>query len=361
MQLSEHRSPPPEAFRGFIEGIQNLHDYLRTNAGERLKDAKKQFDESLAADPNFAPAQYYKAIVLTHAREADAAIELLEGLNRESTSFRAEVLYNLAFAYARKYRYDLFRKSLALLDEAQKAVGNYTFWGVTLGPKRLDLVLLIKAMRAFVMAAFAGRQYGHSEDFEQRRVELLPKAEKLAKSVLADRRLTKLTAETRTAVEVEAHNAAGIANMRMGQYSRQFVEDAAFYWNLSKQQYRAALELHSRDVRVLDNLSTLSLMRACHAKRRGQLEDVCAYGAEARDYEDRAISFNPHDRFRWLNLARAYVLLAEWEKASIAATRILEEPGVPMEGEVEVIKDAIRGRDVTLILEKYPTEEKSPA
>src|SRR5437870_8344784 len=52
---------------------------------------------------------------LTHARKADDAIGLLEGLRRDDPRFKAEVLYNLAFAYARKYKYDLFKRALELL------------------------------------------------------------------------------------------------------------------------------------------------------------------------------------------------------------------------------------------------------
>src|ERR1051326_439299 len=140
MQLSEHNSTAPEAFRGFLEGVRSLQDYFRTNAGERLVEAEKQLTKSLAVDPDFAPARYYKAIVLTHARKADEAISLLESLNQDDSSIKAEVLYNLAFAYARKYKYDLFKKSLELLAEAKKSVPRYAFLGLPLSTKRPDLV-----------------------------------------------------------------------------------------------------------------------------------------------------------------------------------------------------------------------------
>jgi hypothetical protein len=49
----------------------------------------------LAADPDFAPAQYYKAVVLTHARKANDAVLLLEELAKREPPFKLEVLYNL--------------------------------------------------------------------------------------------------------------------------------------------------------------------------------------------------------------------------------------------------------------------------
>jgi hypothetical protein len=265
----------------------------------------------------------------------------LESLNQEDSPIKAEVLYNLAFAYARKYKYDLFKKSLDLLDEAVKSVPRYKFLGLSFKTKRPDLVLLIKAMQAWVMAAFSGRPYEQeSKEFEQRRVEFLPKAEKLAKSVLEDRRLNKLAPDARTAVKVEAHNAAGIAYMRVGQYSKQFKKGANQYWQLSEGHYKAALALHAQDVRVLDNLTTLNLLRACYAQIHNQPDDVKVYASEARDTAERAISLNERDRFRWLNLTRAYALLGEWQKASEKADHILEEPGVPMEKAVAALKVA---------------------
>src|SRR2546423_7266406 len=173
MQPSNHTSLRPEAFRGFLEGVQNLQNYLRTNQSSSLQAAEQQFDISLEFAPDFAPARYYKAIALTHARKADDAISLLEGLRRDDPRFKSEVLYNLAFAYARKYKDELFEKSLALLDEAYKSA-HHTFLGVPVSAKRLDLVLLIKAMRAWVMAVFGGRPVGRKDDFPERRIKFLP-------------------------------------------------------------------------------------------------------------------------------------------------------------------------------------------
>src|SRR5437667_9965629 len=103
MQVSKYKGPTPEAFRGFLEGVQYLRDYLVSNEGEKLISAERQLTESLNRYPDFAPAKYYKAIVLTHERKAEGAITLLEELRQSRLRFKAEVLYNLAFAYARKY------------------------------------------------------------------------------------------------------------------------------------------------------------------------------------------------------------------------------------------------------------------
>src|SRR5215213_1629628 len=100
MQLPEYKGPTPEAFRGFIDGVQSLRAYLETNNGEKLVKAEQQLSESLVADPYFIPAKYYKAIVLTHERRSNEAIPLLEQLREVDPPFKAEVLYNLAFAYS---------------------------------------------------------------------------------------------------------------------------------------------------------------------------------------------------------------------------------------------------------------------
>src|SRR6266478_2051945 len=138
MQLAEDFQPTPRALRGFIEGVQSLRRYLETNEGKSLEEAEAQLCASLAADPSFKPAQYYQAIVLTHARKTDEAIKLLEMLSLANPPFKAEVLYYLAFAYSREYDYDLFKKALAVIDNAEQ-LASYRLFGWSLGARRSDL------------------------------------------------------------------------------------------------------------------------------------------------------------------------------------------------------------------------------
>ena len=53
----------------------------------QLAEADKCLSQAMDSDPDFLPAQYYKSIVLTHERKADAAIQLLEGLLKKESSF----------------------------------------------------------------------------------------------------------------------------------------------------------------------------------------------------------------------------------------------------------------------------------
>lgn len=343
MPHSEYKTSTPEAFRGFIEGVQNLQDYLQSNNGEKLDNAERLLSESLAFDPAFAPAQYYKAIVLTHGRKPDDAITLLEGLNRDNSPYKAEVLYNLAFAHARKYQYESFKRALELLDEAQRSA-SWRLMGLSLKTERPDLLLLIKAMRAWVMAAFAGREYGKKQDFEKRQRELLPECIALAKSVLTDPRRESFPLESQIAIEVEAHNAAGIAYMRMGQRFQLFEEgkagssswfgrksdllgkSAENYWKLADENFTAALRVHPADVRVLDNVETLNLIQACYAMINGDEEAARSFSETAKKTAQTAISHNPHDRFRHYNLAKALALLGDWDAAGQAIQDLIAEP-----------------------------------
>jgi tetratricopeptide (TPR) repeat protein len=349
MPPSENRTPKPEAFRGFVEGVHNLQDYLRSNNGDRLATAEEFLNQSLVADPDFAPAQYYQAIVLTHARKPDAAIRLLEPLSQKSEPYRAEILYNLAFAYAKKYKYDLLKKSIETLGEAYTSAERQ---------QRTDIVLLVQAMQAWTFAVFAGRDYKHPEDFEQRQRTFLPKAVETATSVLADSRLPSISSDSRLAVEVESHNAAGIAYMRMGQYSVLFEKSPEQYWKLAQSHYDSALDKHPRDVRVLDNISTLKLIQGCDSLAGNHDERAREFFECAKSTAQLAIAYNPHDRFRHYNQARACAFLGQWDEALSIAEKILEEPGEVAEQQVNGLKDAIQQRDISPIAELLRTRRR---
>lgn len=398
MQFSEYPGPSPEAFRGFLEGVKNFQEYLRTNEGDKLVVAEEKLGESLSATPGFPAAQYYQAIVLTHARNEAVARTLLENLLSENagTQFRAEVLYNLAFAYAREYDYKLFSKSLSSVDEAyylaHRHWGNFLFKA-----KRPDLVFLILAMRAWVMAVFGGRSYGNAADFQERRQELLPGSAALSQAILSSPRLKGLSPETRRAVAVESHNAAGIAFMRMGQYAAQFksagVDDpllprsftaknhywlmydlprlevrgsdllgkpAKDYWELALKHYSDALQIHPRDVRVLDNISTLSLIQACYFWDPDH-DAALRFSEQAKEKALLAISYNRHDRFRHNNLARAEVLLGNWDAAKAACKETLKERGKVTDDSVAELLQAIDETKVQPVLEAYPNLVELPA
>ena len=350
MLVTPDRIPGPEAFRGFVEGVQNLQEYLRTNASSRLEDAEEQFNESLAADPDFVPSQYYKAIALTHARRAEEAIQILKGLNQEDVGFKIEVLYNLAFAYTKTYTYENVDLGLKAITDAEQ---------LAIEQQRVDLRLLAAALKAFVTSVFGSFLFKHPDDFVQRQKKYLPEALSLAESVLSDPGLESLEKETRLAVRVEANGAAGIALMYMGLYSANFDESTDDYWQRAQSYYEAALRLHPRNVRVLDDLATLQFFRLCRAIEQDRSDDAKVFAREAQDTETRAISYHQHDRFRFTLLARVLALMGEWDQAEVEAKRVLDEPGAISDEDALKLIDLIKKRDMAPIREKYRTQEKS--
>src|SRR5215467_3283490 len=107
MKHSAPRMPDPDALFAFVEGVHRLDEYLRENNGRKLSEADELLTKAYSTDPSFNLAAYYRGIALTHLRKTDAAIEVFEELKNSSVPFKTEVLYNLGFAYAKKYRYDL--------------------------------------------------------------------------------------------------------------------------------------------------------------------------------------------------------------------------------------------------------------
>jgi tetratricopeptide (TPR) repeat protein len=347
MNVLDYSPKDPRAFRGFVEGVQRLSAYLETNSGDELTEAEKYLTQAINSDPQFLPAQYYKSIVLTHARKSDDAIRLLEHLLDENAPFRTEILYNLAFAYAKKYKYESIAKSIDLVSKAKQSATTQ---------RRTDLVLLLSAIQAWIFAVFAGREYKHPDDFERRKREYLPQARKIADSVLRDRRLRKIPSETQAAVTIEAHNAAGIALMRTGQFSSLFPDLKDSAWKMSLEHYLSALAIHPHDVRVLDNISTLKLIQASKAIRDGSIDHAKKFAADARDRAKQAISYNPNDRFRHYRLSQSQYLLGNLEGVHQAALRALDEPGEVSEDRIRALLDAKNTEDVSLILEQYPTD-----
>ena len=332
------------AFRGFVEGVRKLNAYLESNVGGQLSEAEQFLTQAIDSDPDFLPAQYYKSIVLTHERKSDDAIRLLEQLLSRNPPFRTEILYNLAFAYAKKYKYEPLANSIELIA---KALGGAK------AEKRTDLILLLTAIQAWIFAVFAGRDYKHLDDFDKRRREYLPRAISLTQSVLKDPRLSELPSDTKAAVTVEAHNAAGIALMRIGQFSSLFPEQKDSAWPLASDNYLAALSVHPHDIRVLDNISTLRLLEASRAIRDGHPTDAAKYATDARNRALEAISLNPADRFRHYRRAQAEYLLGNLDAVHDAARIALNQPGEVSEPKIRALLDAQTAEDVSLVLNEY--------
>ncbi len=346
MPALDHTPKDPRAFRGYVEGVRRLNNYFESNDGEQLEEAERQLTQSVEWDPGFLPAQYYKSVVLAHARKSDGAIQLLEQLLARDAPFKAEILYNLSFAYAKKYKYESVSKAIVLAQRAEEFAER---------DKRADLILLSSAMRAWIFAVFGGRDLRHEADFEKRQREYLPRSIKLAESVVRDKRLHRLPDQTRAAVLVEAHNAAGVGYMRICQFPSRFLEQKD-PWSAASRHFLAALAVHPRDVRVLDNLTTLNLIQASKAIRREDFEEARRLELETRDRAREAISYNPHDRFRHYRLAQAEYLLGNLEAARTAAESALSEPGEVSDEKLRRFFDVRDTSDIVFIIEQYPTE-----
>src|SRR5260370_11725576 len=194
MNSLDHAPKNARAFRGFVEGVRKLNAYLESNVGGQLAEADQYLSQAIDSDPDFLPAQYYKSIVLTHERKSDDAIRLLERLLSKNPPFRTEVLYNLAFAYAKKYKYESLTKSVELVAKALQGAK---------AQKRTDLILLLSAIQAWIFAVFAGRDYKHLDDFDERKREYLPRTIAITNSVLKDARLPELPTDTKAAITVQ--------------------------------------------------------------------------------------------------------------------------------------------------------------
>jgi tetratricopeptide (TPR) repeat protein len=146
--------------------------------------------------------------------------------------------------------------------------------------------------------------------------------------------------------------------MRMGQYSVLFEKSSEEYWDLAQSHYDSALAKHPRDVRVLDNISTLKLIQGCDSVAGNQDESAREFFERAKGTAQLAIAYNPHDRFRHYNRARACALLGQWDEAMSVADEILKQPGEVSEQQVGGLKDAIRTRDISSIAELLRTRRR---
>ncbi len=355
MLVNPYKIREPEAFRGFVEGVQSLQLYMRTNASAQLEEAEEQLNDALAVEPDFAAAQYYKAVALIHGRHAEEAAKILERLNQEEVPFKIEVLYNLAFAYGKTYRYTQVNLALETIEEAEELATEQ---------HKPDLQLMAKALRAWVKAVLGAYPFYHIEDaqereadFQKRQKKYLPEAVELADSVLRDSASKSFSAEASLAARVEANNAAGGALMYMGVHSARFGESTEELWKRAEAYYDDALQLHPRNVRVLDDKATLYLMRACRAMRQEKAQEAKQFGRTAREIQDRSLRYHRHDRFRYYQLAQILAVLEEWDQAKIEAEHILKEPGAVSPQSAEKLLTLIDAHDRDAIAKKYQTEE----
>jgi tetratricopeptide (TPR) repeat protein len=340
-----HQGPPtlsPEAFRWFVEGLERFQDYGRTDSGTDLNRAAKAFDEALTADPNFDPARFHKALVLTDQRKADEAIRILEDLNRPDVPYQIEVCYSLAYAYSRKYELASFRLADQRLEQAE-----------TLGKNRgrRDVVLLARALRVFLYALFGGQMAGNRESFETRKRKYLPLAVEEGEKLLQDRELSTLDDAKRRAVLLEVHNGLGIAYMRMGRSSVLFSQREDELWGEAEKHYNACLSMQPRSANVLSNLGTLRLLQGHSLYKADDRAGAEELYRGAQFLYRKVLDINPFDRFYHYRLSQLSVLLGNWEEAARFFESGQAQPGAVAEQRFEALRRAISERNADILRE----------
>jgi len=219
--------------------------------------------------------------------------------------------------------------------------------------------LLIDAMKAWLMAVYGGLELRKADNFDWRKEKFLPESAKRADSALKNEKLKDVAPETARTVRVESNNAAGIAFMYMGKYASLLGKETESCWKTSEEYYQAARRLHPQDVRVLDNLATLLLMRASLAWRDNQLKEIENHGRAAEKLILEALAYNTHDQFRHRLHARACALLLDKEGALAAVKQMRYEPGVFKPEDIDALEAAINASTLAALFE-LPEEKKLP-
>jgi tetratricopeptide (TPR) repeat protein len=372
MAPKEFLTADAEAFSSFVQGRALFQEYLGNGSGEELNEARDHFATATARDPEFDIAKLYLAVTQTELRDSAEAIPALQQLIQKGR-FLPEAHLQLAYAYTKRYREVDYPAAAAELDQADHAArtGN-----------RDDLIDLIKAYRVFLLAVRGGREKGLPPE---KRAEYLDEAVTLGTDLLKCA-LTVESRQQRLAVQFEVHNAIGIALLRLGELCEQgfarllqtkrtddknapplkhsSVVDSdppstSRYWQESENNFREALALRPRSVRVLQNLALLYLDRGDRAQeesRKSRHEGGQKASLEARRFYEAAIDFvtqsiklNPFDQYPHYQLASLSIKLGDWEAARKSFESGLAQKGaVPAESWAK-IKDAIESRDASKI------------
>jgi tetratricopeptide (TPR) repeat protein len=341
MPLSDQLTANPNAFRQFLEGVERFQAYLTNNVGDELLHARNALNLALKEDPGFEAALFYKALVLTHQRLTDEAIDILERLKASEVPFLAEVCYHLAYAYAKKYKWEALIKAEESLEESRRLAET---------EKRLDLLLLIRPSKTFIYAIWGGREMGHGSDFEERKKKYLPLAIKTGMEVLADPDLNGLDPKLNIAVRVEAHNGLGIAYVRMGENSTLFGEEKESYWTRAEQHFKSSLSLQSRNVRVLQNLGWLRELQGISFYKQGMQDASKQSFHEARTWIEESVRLNPFDQYPHMRLCELSIFSEDWDSAQQHYQAALGQPGEVRREKFERLREAIEKRDRSLLL-----------
>jgi tetratricopeptide (TPR) repeat protein len=323
----------PEALRSYLRGRDAFKTYGRTHRSSDLAKAKNHLAVAHAADPGFALAAFYLAILENESREHDAAITKLEVLVQRQVEFLPEALLHLAYAHTKKYLdadYELARRAL---DDAEREARRR---------RRDEFLPVVQAYRVFLYSVMGGR----SKRPLAQRAALLQEAVRLGNQLLRDKSADQTPAPA--AVRQEIHSALGIALMRQGQHEPD-PHKAAVLWAMAEEHYERALAFSRTSTRVLDNRGTLRQIQGDRLESAGDHDAAAARYLEAEEFYRQALVINPRDQFRYYSIAKVLAKRRDWDAANDWYGRGIDEPGSVRPDLWKALRAAIDQRNPELL------------
>jgi tetratricopeptide (TPR) repeat protein len=321
----------PDALRNFVAGREQLRSYLTSGSGDQLQQAKQSFSAAATFDPRFQLAIFYRSLVESELREADAAILGFEELLKARTEFRTEVLLQLAYAHIKRYQDEDYFKAEVFLADARQAAQD---------GGRTDLQVFSDALKVFLYSVMGGRLSA-----KDRRPYYLEEAVKLGQWLLDNE--SSIASQPRNEARFEVMNGLGIAYMRKGQMA----EDSSrqFLWTIAETRFSDALDLRPTSVRAMQNMGLLKGIRAFQALRDAREPEAQALFKQAKDWYARSLELNPNDQYPHYRMAQLCVLTDDWEAAYRYLRSGREQRGAVKDKEWSQLLTAMRNHDASTI------------
>ena len=252
-----------EALNSFTRGRVFFDSYLDTENLDDLSKAAECFALSVALDPNFNTARFYRAVSQTEQGNPTEAVKELEALIRGGQfRFRLDARMQLSRSYAKNREYDKAQQQVAQAKKEIEKDGHP------------DLRCLIEAHSASLLAA-----QGPGD------LQRLGKAIELAHKT--EQNITKKSNEIALAARFEANVAAGIAHMWL--YDQSGGQEDT-HWTEAQRAFLSASELRPRSPRVLGNMGKLYICRGHYdQKERKESYEL------AERFFTRILDINPFD------------------------------------------------------------------
>ncbi|MBZ5590966.1 MAG: tetratricopeptide repeat protein [Acidobacteriia bacterium] len=261
-----------------------------------MKMARESFNEATKFDPRFQLAVFYRSVVASELRDADAAIQGFEELLKASTDFRAEVLLQLAYAHIKRYRDDDYFKAEQFLTDGRRAAKDH-------GQK--ELVVMADALKVFLYSVMGGRLSNRSS-----RLGYLEQAVRLGEGLLIDQ--TEFENGIPTEARFEVLNGLGIAYTRKGEKMPASRQE---FWTTAEARLKEALDLRPTSVRAMQNMGLLQGMQGFEALHDGKSDQAGVFFQQARDRYRESLDLNPNDQYPHYRMSQLSAVAGDWEEA----------------------------------------------